>query len=753
MRVLSEDRRIVVLLAALVVGVLATVVLGWLYWRAQSQAQMLDERGEVLQENVGRLRLLDETLTLSARLVAVEDDPRLEERYEERYDEADAELVGLTEETLNLFLTPEVERRFGTVEGPTDRLLALEERAFALDREGRDSEALGLLEGPEYERYKRRYIEGLDAATFAALQDAEEQERQRLEAYQLALLGAGGLGLALVFFGWAFAIGTLLKRRRAEEESARLASIVQNSTDAIDSKSLDGTIISWNPGAEKLYGYSEEEIKGKNVSILTPPDRIDEMKEISLKVARGETVSDYETERISKDGRRVPTSLTTSPVRDSANAIVGTSTIARDLTERKRYEEELGLQKTLLEAQSEASIDGILVVSHDRTIRSFNRRFVEMWEVPEEVIATRAGEDTIRAVLDKLADPEEFLAGVARLYEHQDEESRDEILLKDGRAFDRYSAPVKSADGAYYGRVWYFRDITERKQAEERLAESERRFSTLLANAPAMVYRCLNEDDWPMEFVSEYARELTGYLPETFSKGGELEYGDLILEQDRERVWNKVQDALEGHERFRLDYSIRCEDGAIKHVEEFGQGIYDEEGNVVALEGLIIDATERKRTEEERAFLASIVRSSSDAIYSVTPDGTIVTWNRGAERLFGYSAEEIIGQSIRVLCPTELRHVQAENLEKARRGQSVEVQETVRITKDGRRRYVSLTVSPIEDSRGNVVRASTIVRDVTERKQAEEDFRESELRFRQLLAVRRRPSGPRRGRSDGRLQR
>ncbi|PLS83074.1 MAG: hypothetical protein CYG60_22790, partial [Actinobacteria bacterium] len=213
------------------------------------------------------------------------------------------------------------------------------------------------------------------------------------------------------------------------------------------------------------------------------------------------------------------------------------------------------------------------------------------------------------------------------------------------------------------------------------------------------------------------------------------------------------QDALEGHERFRLDYSIRCEDGAIKHVEEFGQGIYDEEGNVVALEGLIIDATERKRTEEERAFLASIVRSSSDAIYSVTPDGTIVTWNRGAERLFGYSAEEIIGQSIRVLCPTELRHVQAENLEKARRGQSVEVQETVRITKDGRRRYVSLTVSPIEDSRGNVVRASTIVRDVTERKQAEEDFRESELRFRQLLAVRRRPSGPRRGRSDGRLQR
>lgn len=167
MKVLRDDRRVVVLVIALIVGVLVTVVLGWLYWRAQSQFQIIDEKSETLVGNVGRLRLLDETLTTSAKLAAAGGDPNMEERYKERYDEADAELVDLTEETLNLFLVPEVKRRFETVEEPMDHLLALEDRAFALGREGRDSEALALLEGPEYERYKQRYIEGLDA-TFAA---------------------------------------------------------------------------------------------------------------------------------------------------------------------------------------------------------------------------------------------------------------------------------------------------------------------------------------------------------------------------------------------------------------------------------------------------------------------------------------------------------------------------------------------------------------------------------------------------------
>lgn len=137
--------------------------------------------------------------------------------------------------------------------------------------------------------------------------------------------------------------------------------------------------------------------------------------------------------------------------------------------QRKRAEEELILQKSLLEAQSEAAVDGILLVSTDGTMTSFNRRFLEMWGIPDEVMSSRLDADALRAIQPKLVDPEGFMARVAYLYEHPEERVRDELELVDGRTFDRYSAPVQTPDGVTHGRVWFFRDITERKRDEATL--------------------------------------------------------------------------------------------------------------------------------------------------------------------------------------------------------------------------------------------------------------------------------------------
>jgi PAS domain S-box-containing protein len=127
--------------------------------------------------------------------------------------------------------------------------------------------------------------------------------------------------------------------RRAEEERARLAAIVRSSDDAIFGKTLDGTITSWNPGAEKIYGYPAEEAVGSPVSMLAPPEVSDEIPAILEKVRRGEVVADHGTVRLTKDGRRIDVSLTVSPIKDSGGKVVGASTIARDVTERKRAEE------------------------------------------------------------------------------------------------------------------------------------------------------------------------------------------------------------------------------------------------------------------------------------------------------------------------------------------------------------------------------------------------------------------------------
>jgi PAS domain S-box-containing protein len=127
--------------------------------------------------------------------------------------------------------------------------------------------------------------------------------------------------------------------KRAEEERARLAAIVESSDDVIIGKTLDGVITSWNRGAEKIYGYSAAEAVGQPVSMLVPPERPNEIPSIFGTIRRGEKVDHFETERVAKDGRRLNISLSVSPIRNAAGDIVGAATIARDITERKRAEE------------------------------------------------------------------------------------------------------------------------------------------------------------------------------------------------------------------------------------------------------------------------------------------------------------------------------------------------------------------------------------------------------------------------------
>ena len=105
---------------------------------------------------------------------------------------------------------------------------------------------------------------------------------------------------------------------------------------------------------------------------------------------------------------------------------------------------------------------------------SFNQRFVDLWRVPENALHSKSDQTALQSVIDKLEDPQEFLDGIEYLYAHPEENSHEEIRLKDGRTFDRYSSPFKSATGEYYGRIWFFRDLTGRKQLEDQLRQSHK---------------------------------------------------------------------------------------------------------------------------------------------------------------------------------------------------------------------------------------------------------------------------------------
>ncbi|MDQ3066371.1 MAG: PAS domain-containing protein [Actinomycetota bacterium] len=131
-----------------------------------------------------------------------------------------------------------------------------------------------------------------------------------------------------------------------------------------------------------------------------------------------------------------------------------------------RLVRELTYRRTLLEAQQEASLDGLLVVSSEGLMLSYNRRFAELWRFPDELIASGSDNAALEEAMERVADPAAFIERVEYLYAHPDETSREEVLLKDGRMLDRYGAAVRGPDGEYYGWLWSFRDVTEQRQAE-----------------------------------------------------------------------------------------------------------------------------------------------------------------------------------------------------------------------------------------------------------------------------------------------
>ncbi len=181
----------------------------------------------------------------------------------------------------------------------------------------------------------------------------------------------------------------ITERKKADEERSRLAAIVDSSEDAIIGKSLEGTILSWNPGAEKVYGYTAAEAVGRHISLLAPPDQLHEIDGILEDIRRDAYVHHYETVRIRKDGTPIQVSLTLSPIRDLHGRITGASTIARDITERKEAEEALRRANAYNRSLIEASLDPLVTISPDGTISDVNAATVQVTgRSREELIGT-----------------------------------------------------------------------------------------------------------------------------------------------------------------------------------------------------------------------------------------------------------------------------------------------------------------------------------------------------------------------------
>jgi PAS domain S-box-containing protein len=188
-----------------------------------------------------------------------------------------------------------------------------------------------------------------------------------------------------------------------------------------------------------------------------------------------------------------------------------------------------------------------------------------------------------------------------------------------------------------------------------------------------------------------------------------------------------------GAESWEHEYRFRRADDSYAHILERAFIARDDAGRALRIVGAMRDVTKRQETERATTRLAAIVASSDDAIVGKTLDGVVTSWNAAAERIFGYSEREMVGRSIFVLIPPELHEAERGLLDRLRRGERVDFADTVRIRKDGTRIDIALTVSPIWDSSGVVVGASSIKRDITDRKRAEAELARREERYRALV--------------------
>ena len=369
------------------------------------------------------------------------------------------------------------------------------------------------------------------------------------------------------------------------EISARLSAIVEASNDAIINKRFDGTIISWNEAAEKIFGYTAGEAINKNISIIVPEELYEEEKETVSKVKNGQSIEYYETTRQTKAGNKIPVALTVSPIKDNKGTVVSISQIARDVSEQKLAD----TKEAMLAAIVNWSDDAIISKTLDGIITSWNHAAYKMFGYTEA-----------------------------------------EIIGK--------------------------------------------HISVII----------------PQERIDEETM-----IIENIRKGLRVDHFETVrVRKDKKTV------------------NISLTVSPIK----------DKRGNIIGASKVARDISDQKVAEEKQSMLAAIVNSSDDAIISKTLDGIITSWNHAAYKMYGYTEAEIIGKHISVIIPQERIDEETMIIENIRKGLSVDHFETVRVRKDKKTVNISLTVSPIRDKSGNIIGASKVARDITEKAEAEKQL-------------------------------
>jgi len=474
--------------------------------------------------------------------------------------------------------------------------------------------------------------------------------------HELPPLGAYGYLSMVIVMGITLTREMREDRKQVEEallhSERKTRAILDQSVQFIGLMSPDGTLLEANRTALELAGVTPIDVLNK--PFWESPwwnhstELQNKLRESIKSAAAGEEVH-FEASHPATDGNLRYVDFSLRPVKNEQGDIVYLIPEGHDITEQKKAEKELRQLNALLDTIIE-NIPNMLFIKDAKELRfiRFNKAGEHLLGYPKESLIGKNDYDFFPkeqadfftakdcAVLrstEVLDIPEEYLQtnnkGIRILHTKK-------VTLFDVNGKAEYLLGISE-------------DITERKHAEENLMESQRKLATLMGNLHGIAYRCMNDPDWTMIFMSEGCFDLTGFYPQELVGNQLNSYGKLIHPDDAKMVWQKVQDAIKNHTFWQIEYRIHTKVGKEKWVWEQGCGVFSNAGDLEVLEGFISDVTEQKHAEkvlqesEKRLQTFSSITSEGLMIHD---NGIILDVNLPFANLFGYSnSEELIGKN------------------------------------------------------------------------------------------------------------
>ncbi len=524
-----------------------------------------------------------------------------------------------------------------------------------------------------------------------------------------------------------YSLASSRQKKRIEESENRYKGLVESLNDGI-LIIQDGVIKFVNQALCKLTGYSKQELQQIQFTSLVAPEELNRVKQLHIDIISGKiTQKHYDSVAITKTG--IPFSVEITAVDTVFDNRPAFMVIMHDNSEFKKTLEQLKESEEYFKFLSDASFEGIII--HDNgVVLDVNETLTRITGFSRKnLIGKNLYTDFVTQVVNT-----KILGDI--------DKKMPRALIVSGIKQDGHTvhAEIESRKIIYKGkqvRIAAIRDITERHHLREEVKDSRERLNRILDNLPGVAYKCKNNKNWSMTFVSQGSYQLFGFSPEELTEQGTTNFDELIHPDDKESVWQTIQETINKNQNYEVEYRVITKQNELKWVWERGKAVQN--NGEVLLEGFISDITQRKKLESSNEMLSQAVKASTISVIITDPKGIIEYVNPYFEEKTGYRKDEVLGKTPYFFryedIPVSFYKEQWDKLkdEKILHG------EFKNKKKNGDPLWEQIDISPIFNKQGKITHYVLLKEDITKKKQtlvelqqAKENAENNEKRYRAL---------------------